>query len=124
MRVNPSTFDQLVNKIEGHPIFYNNSNCPQLDPAMQLTIFLNHAGHYGNRCSPNDLADWAGSSTGMVQNCTFWIMIAILQLHDEVFRVLPAYNSELARNYIELATCTGWKNGKLTGDGTTFPLFE
>jgi hypothetical protein len=57
VRVNPSTFDKLVEWIEDHPVFHNNSNCPQLTPATQLAIFLNHAGHYGNRAGPDHLAD-------------------------------------------------------------------
>ncbi|KAF8222862.1 hypothetical protein L208DRAFT_1320042 [Tricholoma matsutake] len=54
--VEPETFDAFVNQIKEHPIFYNNSNCPQLPVHLQLSIFLFCAGHYGNAASPEDAA--------------------------------------------------------------------
>lgn len=46
--VDPPVFMELVNQINNHPVFYNNSNNPQLPVLVQLAIFLNSAGHYGN----------------------------------------------------------------------------
>jgi len=122
--INLATFNKLVKKIKGHPIFYNNSNCPQLPPTIQLAVFLNHAGHYGNHAGPNDLADWIGTSSETVENCMSCVMVAILQHHDEVFGPLSDVDSELSKQYITLVTCPRWKGRKLTGDGLTFPLFE
>jgi hypothetical protein len=41
LRVDPQVFDKLTERIqlEGHPIFYNNSNNPQLPVAVQLALF-------------------------------------------------------------------------------------
>ncbi|KIK17373.1 hypothetical protein PISMIDRAFT_49375, partial [Pisolithus microcarpus 441] len=46
--VSPDTFDFILDSVSGHPIFQNNlPNC-QLPVALQLAIFLNCMGHYGN----------------------------------------------------------------------------
>ncbi|KAG2344260.1 hypothetical protein BDR05DRAFT_868827, partial [Suillus weaverae] len=44
-------FNNILDLISGHHIFHNNSNNSQLPVAIQLTIFLNCAGHYGNSIS-------------------------------------------------------------------------
>jgi hypothetical protein len=125
VRVNPSTFDKLVGLIEDHPVFHNNSNYPQLAPATQLAIFLNRAGHYGNRAGPDDLADWVGKSTGTIENCTNRVMVAILDHHDKVFGPPTEEDVEEAKAYVEYATeCPEWRDGILTGDGTMFPLYQ
>jgi hypothetical protein len=74
LRVDPSTFHALLAMIEDHPIFYNNSNIPQASPNVQLTIFLNCIGHYGNTASPKDLVQWAGGSAGWIEKCTNRVM--------------------------------------------------
>jgi hypothetical protein len=124
VRVQPVTFDYLVGLIENHFIFHNNSNHPQIPVSTQLAIFLNRAGHYGNRAGPQDIAEWAGVSTGTVHNSTRRVMTALLSLHDEVFQPLDEEESRRAGQYVEERTCPSWKGGKLTGDGTTLPLFE
>ena len=40
IRVDPNTFDGIVNKIRNHDIFHNNSNVPQAPVEIQLAIFL------------------------------------------------------------------------------------
>jgi hypothetical protein len=42
----------------------------QLPCEIQLAIFLNHAGHYGNTATIQDIADWANISVGSIYNCT------------------------------------------------------
>jgi hypothetical protein len=68
--VDPEIFDDILDLISDHPIFHNNSNNSQLPIAIQLAIFLNHAGHYGNSISLLDVSQWAGVSVGSVINCT------------------------------------------------------
>jgi hypothetical protein len=68
LQVPPPVFDHLVACLELHPIFHNSHN-PQLPVAIQLAIFLNGVGHYGNAAMTQDLAEWAGVSIGMVYNC-------------------------------------------------------
>ncbi|KAG1908666.1 uncharacterized protein F5891DRAFT_1180201 [Suillus fuscotomentosus] len=69
LRVSPAVFDKLIEHIQPHAIFYNNSNNPQLPIPIQLAIFLNGIGHYGNAATMQDLAEWAGVSIRTVYNC-------------------------------------------------------
>ena len=120
VRVDPCTFDKLVELIQDHAVFSRS----QPRPAIQLAIFLHRAGHYGNRSGLDDVADWAGVSTGAVVNCTNRVMVAILHLHDSVIGPPSDDDSERAKAYVASVTCPEWAGGKLTGDGTLFPLFE
>ncbi|KIK80353.1 hypothetical protein PAXRUDRAFT_158909, partial [Paxillus rubicundulus Ve08.2h10] len=76
-------FDDILDQISDHPIFQNHSNNKQLLIAIQLGSFLNHIGHYGNACSPEDIVQWADVSVGIVINCTHHVMAAILNQHDQ-----------------------------------------
>ncbi|KIK75837.1 hypothetical protein PAXRUDRAFT_67919, partial [Paxillus rubicundulus Ve08.2h10] len=77
-----------LDQISDHQIFSNQSHNRQLPVAIQLAIFLNHAGHYGNTISPKYVAQWAGVSTGSVINCTNHVMVAILDQHDTFMQFL------------------------------------
>jgi hypothetical protein len=66
--VSPAIFDKLVECIQPHAIFYNNFNNPQFPVPIQLTIFLNGIGHYGNASMMQNLAEWAVVSIGTVYN--------------------------------------------------------
>lgn len=125
LRVNPEIFDDILDQISDHPIFQNNSNNPQLPVSIQLAIFLNRAGHYGNAITVEDVAQWAGVSVGSVVNCTNRVMVALLEVHDQ-FISFPEDNSEdahLARKFAEVKTCPEWKGGYLAVDGSTVELF-
>jgi len=129
LRVSPDVFDALVNRIKEHPIFYNNSNNPQLPIPIQLAIFLNAIGHYGNAATREDLADWAGVSIGTIYNCWKRVMIAILQHHDDAIHYDPLDREdqnerERAKQWVEERTCREWRNGFLCVDGTPFNLYQ
>src|SRR6266581_9023374 len=83
VRVDPDTFDGIVNKIRDHCVFHNNSNVPQTPVEVQLAIFLFRAGYYGNAASPEAIGHWAGVSPGTVANSTNRVMVALLSLHDD-----------------------------------------
>jgi hypothetical protein len=51
LQVTPYTFDKLRETIENDPIFFNNSNNPQIPVEEQLAITLYHFGHDGNAAS-------------------------------------------------------------------------
>ncbi|KAG2046529.1 hypothetical protein BDR06DRAFT_1035893, partial [Suillus hirtellus] len=115
--------------IQAHPIFHNNSNNPQLPVAVQLAIFLNGVGHYGNAATTEDISDWAGVSVGTIYNCYKRVMIAILQLHDRAIHFDPLdredqIERERAKAYVEQKTCREWRGGFLCVDGTPSPLHE
>ena len=69
LQVNLDILDLLLNCISNHPIFHSRSYNSQLPVAIQLAIFLNHVGHYGNAIATEDMAQWAGVSIGSVVNC-------------------------------------------------------
>lgn len=124
LRVDPQTFHALVERIEEHPIFYNNSNIAQAPPKVQLAIFLNRVGHYGNSASPEDIAQWAGGSAGWIDKCTNRVMVAILSLHDEAIHLPTAEEKEDAKAWVEGESCEEWRDGFLLVDGTKFPVFQ
>lgn len=124
LRVDPQTFSALVKRIENHYIFYNNSNIAQAPPNVQLAIFLNRAGHYGNAASPEDIAQWAGGSAGWVDKCTNRVMVALLSLHDEAIHLPTSEEKEEAKEWVEGETCEEWRDGFLLVDGTKFPVFQ
>ncbi|KAG2343723.1 hypothetical protein BDR05DRAFT_883912, partial [Suillus weaverae] len=56
LQVNPEIFDDILDDISGHPIFQIRFNNPQLPISIQLAIFLNWAGHYGNAITLQNVA--------------------------------------------------------------------
>ncbi|EGN94784.1 hypothetical protein SERLA73DRAFT_61693, partial [Serpula lacrymans var. lacrymans S7.3] len=91
---------------------------------VQLAIFLTRLGHYGNRASVADIADWSGVSVGGVELCTKRCMIAIISLHDDVIKAPTPAEKEAAKCWVERQVCPAWRNGYLSIDGTTFNLFQ
>ncbi|KIK22254.1 hypothetical protein PISMIDRAFT_102717 [Pisolithus microcarpus 441] len=124
LHVNPDMFDFILDHTSSHLIFQNNSPNCQLPVALQLAIFLNCAGHYGNVISPEDMRQWAGVSIGSVINCTNRVMIALLDLHDDFIFFLGADDSELARvrEFIEVQMCAAWQNGIFVANGSAMKL--
>jgi hypothetical protein len=126
LRVDPGVFDKLVECIENHPIFGSER---QLPVEVQLAIFLNRAGHYGNAATTEDVADWAGVSVGTVYNCSNRVMIAIAALHDDAISWNPQdprciHEKARAKEWVESRAGPEWRDGYLTGDGSCFPLFQ
>ncbi|KAG2073944.1 hypothetical protein BDR04DRAFT_1009325, partial [Suillus decipiens] len=121
--VYPEVFDDILNCISDSPIFKNNSNNRQLPIALQLAIFLNLAGHYGNAIANEYVCQWAGISIGSVTNCTNCIMITLLERHDD-FIFFPSLNSTdaaRAREYIS-KICPQWHNGIFATNGSMINL--
>lgn len=124
LRVSPAVFDRLVELIEDDPVFHNNSNNRQFPVYIQLAIFLVRIGHYGNAASPENVAQWAGVSTGLVEKATYRCLVAFLRMHDDVVLLPTAEEKERAKEYVEWATCPEWRDGFLLADGTKFPFFQ
>ncbi|KAG2337360.1 hypothetical protein BDR05DRAFT_859444, partial [Suillus weaverae] len=99
------------------------SNNSQLPITIQLTVFLNGIGHYGNAATTEDIADWAGVSVETVYNCYKHMMIMILQLHDQAIH-FDLLNLRAGKTYVEKRTCPEWCSGFLCADGTSSPLYE
>jgi hypothetical protein len=123
LRVLPPVFDCLVELIEGHYVFQNNSHVPQYPIPVQLAILLVHLGHYSNASSPKYVAQWAGVCVGTVINATNCCLVVFLSLHDKVIMMPPEEEKERVKAYMESMTCPEWHNGFLLVDGTKFVLF-
>ncbi|KAJ7659645.1 hypothetical protein DFH06DRAFT_1130417 [Mycena polygramma] len=63
LHVSPETFDELVFRIEDHPVFSNNSRNPQTPTFIQLAITVYCFGHDGNAASVDSIVQWAGLIT-------------------------------------------------------------
>ena len=124
LRVDPEIFDRILEQISGSDIFIPKGNQPQLPISIQLAIFLNCAGHYGNAISLEDIAQWAGVSVGSVNNCTNRVMVALLQQHDLFLGIPGEEEAEIARDWVEERSCPGWRNGIFAADGSAINLFE
>jgi hypothetical protein len=113
LRVPPCIFESIVQLIKDHPIFHNNSNNPQLPVSIQLVIFLNAAGHYGNAATSQDMAEWAGVSVGTAHNCYKRVMVAILHddndfIHFDLNHPKDRRDKQKAQRYVEEKTCAQW----------------
>ena len=124
LRVNPETFDELITRIEDDPIFVSDGPQNQMPLNEQLAIALFRFGHHGNAASVESIAQWAGTSAGMVVNATRRVITAFLTLHDTVIRWPSAREKEDAKEWVEAATCVAWRNGCVFVDGTLVPLAE
>ncbi|KAE9395303.1 hypothetical protein BT96DRAFT_1044769, partial [Gymnopus androsaceus JB14] len=64
VRVSPHVFDFILEMIEDHPVFQNNSNNPQAPVDEQLAVTLFRLGHYGSAASVLAVAHVFGCSEG------------------------------------------------------------
>ena len=126
LRVFPSAFDRIVQKITDDPIFSNNSQNDQMPVEHQLAILLYRFGHFGNAASLDDVAKWAGYAKGTIILATRRVMTAILRpaFMDEAVSYPTAEEKEDAKVWIEKHSCYGWRDGWCMVDGTLVPLAE
>ena len=124
LRVSPSTFDSLLEMIDTHPIFANNSNVSQRPVIEQLAVAMYRFGHNGNAASVEAVAQWAGVSAGSVVNYTRRVMIAYLALHDSAIRWPSEDEKEQSKQWVEVASCYAWRDGYCMVDGTAVVLFQ
>ncbi|KAF9505121.1 hypothetical protein BS47DRAFT_1307164, partial [Hydnum rufescens UP504] len=124
LRVTLVTFYSLMEHIQDHPIFHNNSNNPQFPVVWQLTIALYHFGHYGNAASIHGVAQWAGVSEGLIVKATHQVMVSILALHDEAICWPMAGEKEDAKHWVESASYAGWRGRYCFVNGTLIPLAQ
>ena len=106
-------------------MFHNQSNKQQLPVSIQLAIFLFRAGHYGNACSPEDVAQWAGVSVGTVCNCTHRVMGALLECHDKFIAISAVDSQHMCRAcaFTTQRTCCAWQNNVFVVDSTSINLY-
>jgi hypothetical protein len=126
LRVNPTTFDLLLSKIEDDPVFANNSQNDQMPVRDQLAILLYRFGHYGNAASLQKVASWSGYGKGTVLLATRRAMRAVLRkkFRQEAICIPTAEEKEEAKRWVEKHSCRAWRNGWCLVDGTLVPLFD
>jgi hypothetical protein len=126
LRITPYTFDRLREKIEKDPIFFNNSNNPQIPVEEQLAITLYRFGHDGNAASQASVGRWAGAGKGSPALHTKRVMTAVLRqsfMNDAVRLPTPEEKSK-AKDWVEAHSCRAWRHGWIFVDGTLIPLFD
>ncbi|OBZ77317.1 hypothetical protein A0H81_01878 [Grifola frondosa] len=124
VRMAPAAFEYILSRIENHPIFFNNSNNAQAPVRDQLAVTLYRFGRYGN-VTVGDIAEWAGVSTGTVDNYTKRVMFALIGQHDHALRWPSHAEIEGAKRWVvSKVGCETWRNGYLGVDGTLSELFE
>jgi hypothetical protein len=124
LRVSPYAFDRIVQKISNDPIFFNQSNNPQIPIEDQLSILLYRLGHHGNAAGLQKVANWAGAGKGTVTLATRRVMTAILrpEFMREAVHFPTAEEKEEAKVWVEEHSCKAWRNGWCLVDGTLVPL--
>ncbi|KAH9913822.1 uncharacterized protein BXZ73DRAFT_55313, partial [Epithele typhae] len=126
LRINPSTFDRLVTRIQDDPIFQNESHHSQMPVDKQIAIALYRFGHYGNAAGLQAIANWAGCGKGTVDIITRRVMSAILRpsFRLQAIRYPTEEEREEAKTWVEKRSCKAWRDGWCLVDGTLIPLDE
>lgn len=126
LRMTPWTFDRLLESIIEDPIFYNNSNNPQLPVEQQLAITLYRFGRYGNSSGVQDVAHWAGVGAGYVTLATRRVILALTRpaFRTQHIRLPNAMEKEAAKQWVEDHSCAEWRDGWCLVDGTLIPLYS
>jgi hypothetical protein len=126
LRISSTTFDWLVLLISADPVFFNNSNQPQMAVEEQLAIALYWFGHNGNTASLQSVANWAGVGKDTVTLATRCVMTAILHpdFMGEAVRMPGEEEKEAAKEWVAAHSCEAWKGGWCLVDSTLIPLFS
>ncbi|KAI0045771.1 hypothetical protein FA95DRAFT_1618110 [Auriscalpium vulgare] len=124
LRVTPSTFDKLLDRICNDPVFSNNSANAQMPVENQLAITLWRFGHHGNASSQLRTARWAGCGVGTVSLVTRRVMTAILRrdFMEQAVRWPTRAEKHEAMRWVAAHSCNAWRKGWLMVDGTLVPL--
>jgi hypothetical protein len=125
LRISPTTFQVLLDLIEGHSIFSNNSNNAQTPVQTQLAVTLYRMGRYGNGASVQDIARHAGVSEGAVELFTERCFSAIESLHDAFVCLPTSAEKEIEKSWIDhrLGFQGTWREGWVMYDGTIVVLY-
>jgi hypothetical protein len=67
LRLSSLVFTVILELIQKHHVFSNNSNIPQTPVNIQLAITLYHLGHYSNAASFKMLRDLQESVKGLLK---------------------------------------------------------
>lgn len=131
VRMDSISFIRILQKIEDHPVFRNESLHGQEKVWVQLVVALNRLGCFGNGISIGRVARFAVISNGSVWNYTNRVITAIVSLSaDYVYWPDEAQRRKLAAHFFSkhgLKNCVDIVDGtpvifmqKPAVDGETF----
>lgn len=122
-RMSRDSFQALLRLIEHHPIFHNNSRCPQKPVELQLRVFLYHLGSNGTGGSKVKVGQYHGIGEGTVYDYVSRVTTAINALQNDYIQ-WPKPGTTAYENTIEMHhDLHGFPNCIGFVDGTHFPLF-
>jgi hypothetical protein len=126
LRATPLVFQIILDLIEEHPVFTNNSNNTQTPVEQQLAVTFYRMGWYGNGASIEDIARTAGCSEGSVENYNNWCFTAIESLHDLFVWRLTLAEKKVEKKWIDkhLVFRGKWREGWVMYDGTIVVLYK
>lgn len=126
LRVTPTVFDALTERIQDDTTFTNDSQNEQIPVTHQLAITLFRFGHSGNAASQARVAEWSGYSVGTVVHSTRRVMNALLRrdVVDETVCFPTDEEKEEAKRWVEDHSCAEWRDGFCMVDGTLVPIYE
>ncbi|KAF8582924.1 hypothetical protein K439DRAFT_1647406 [Ramaria rubella] len=107
LRIWPTTFDSLVEKIKDDPVFHNNSDNKQIPVGLQLAVALYRFGHFGNAASLQKI---------MTAVCREPFQRIVMQWPNKEV-------NENAKAWVEKQSCPKWRDRWCMVDGTLVPLF-
>lgn len=114
-------FAILVSRLGDHPVFSNNSRCPQLHPAWQIGIALARFGGGGNGSSVMSKQVLTGLAVGTVVLYTKRVIKAIMSVRGE----WVSWPDETRRGEIgQVMRLEGFPGCVGFIDGTTIPLSQ
>jgi hypothetical protein len=125
IRLNPTTFDKLVDELSLDSVFSNNSDSsPQFPVEQQVAIALFRFGHFGNAAGVQMVANWAGVSKGYVFTATQRVMAAVLRasFRNQYVRMPTRREKRNAKRWVARNSCKAWRDGWCFVDGTLIPL--
>jgi hypothetical protein len=126
MRVNPRTFDKLVDELVDDPVFSSQSRNAQIPVEEQVAIVLYRFGKNGNAAGLQPVANWAGVGKGTVVKVTYRVLVAMLRRDflESTIRLPTEEEKEEAKQYVEERSYKAWRGGWCFVDGTLIPLFD
>ena len=107
LRVNPFTFDRIVDRIKDDLVFHNDSNFEQTAVEDQVAVAFYRMGRSGNGASIRDTSAWSGHGDGTVVLFTERVMTALLRqdLINEVLAMPTDEERENAAEWVESVSC-------------------
>jgi hypothetical protein len=100
-RMNKDTFLFILNKIQNHKVFKNNSRHQQQPVWLQLLVSLERFGFDGTSSSIGKISRSLGISRGTVILYTARVIEAILSIHDEFIKWPSRRKRKQTSDYFE-----------------------